>query len=72
MDDEEIEDEEQEEKEIPLTKKGKSTHSATTSPSRSVNAAKSQIFGGLQFHLYQVYAEVKELKQMITRYLIII
>jgi superfamily II DNA/RNA helicase len=66
MNDEEIEDEEQEEEEIPLTKKGKSGHSATTSPSRSVNAAKSQIFGGLQFHLYQVYAEVKELKQMIT------
>lgn len=69
MDDEEIvhEDEEQEdeEEEIPLTKKGKS--SATTSPSRSVNK-KSQIFGGLNFHLYKVYGEIKELKELISSY----
>lgn len=67
MHDEEIEHEDEEEdEEIPLTKKGKSG-SLVTSPSRSVNK-KKQIFGGLSFHLYKAYPDVKELKEMIDSY----
>jgi hypothetical protein len=66
--DEIIDDSGDEQEEIILTKKEKSRDKNNIARTNMDRSGLKQIFGGLTFHLYQVYLEFKGLKELISSY----